>query len=597
VKELSLQSHLRRSLRYLAPYAGRIALVLLLTLSASSLPALEPLVQGTVFDRLAAVGAGRASAPSVLLPALLLGVLALVRHALDGLGAVHTGRVRLRVHRDLLADAAGRLHTLPLSYHQRRGVGETMTLLERGISSFVEGLSAAAFQMIPALAYVVLSLAIMIHLSVPLTLLAVAFVFPPIVFGKAATTRLIERDRAVLERWCAIHNRFHQVLSGIKTVKAFGREADEHALMIASVETAERDAHHSVALQTRLSVGRNLSANLGRVAVLCGGVLLALDGHISVGVLIAFIGYTGGLYGPAQTLLGLYETVRRAELGLKTIYGVLDAEDRVPNAPDAIAPSCLAGGIELDRVTFRYDPASSAPPALDEVSLSIQPGEFVAVVGPSGAGKSTLADLIARFHDPTDGAVRIDGHDLRSMDQSALRRHVGIVTQEAFLFEDTIEANIRYGSPDADPEAVHAAARAAHADGIIARLPKGYETVVGRGGVHLSTGERQRVAIARALLKNPPIVILDEPTSSLDVEAEAAVQQAIEQLAGDRTTLVIAHRLDATTRADRVVVIDGGRIVEEGAPEKLLLRDGPYRRMMRLARADERHPCAACSSP
>jgi ATP-binding cassette subfamily B protein len=312
------------------------------------------------------------------------------------------------------------------------------------------------------------------------------------------------------------------------------------------------------------------------------GSVLVLQGSIGLGTLVAFLGYVGGLYGPAQALLGLYETARKAELGLEAIFGVLDAEDAVPDPPTGRTCPELRGDIEIDAVTFTHASARGGRPALDGLSLHVREGEFVAVVGASGAGKSTLMDLILRFHDPCSGAVRIDGHDLRTLPQRALRQRLGIVTQEAFLFEDTIEANIRYGSPRATRDEVVRAARAAQCAELIERLPRGYETVIGPGGVQLSGGERQRIAIARTLLKDPAIVLLDEPTSALDVEGEIAVQEAIEQLAAGRTTLLIAHRLAATTRASRIVVLDEGRVVEQGAPAELLRWNGRYRRMMRL---------------
>jgi ATP-binding cassette subfamily B protein len=572
---------LRRSLAYLRPHAGAIALVLALTLGSSALPALEPLAHRAIFDRLTA----HASLREVLLPVLLLGALAAQRVLLSGAITKRVWRVRLRINRDILAETTARLHTLPIGYHQGRGVGETMTRLDRGITSFVDGLSAVAFQLLPAVVYVTVSLAIMLRLSPPLAVLALLFVVPPLFLGRRTTAELVRRERAGLDRWCAIYNRMQEVLAGIKTVKVFAQESAEHARFISAVAEAQQEVVESIDLSTRLSTARSLCVNAGRVAVLGAGGALVLRGQIGVGTLIAFFGYVGGLYEPAQTLLGLYETARRAQLGLRTIFDVLDAEDAVPDAPGAHVPGAIAGAIELERVTFRHDRQSSAPPALADVSLSIGAGELVAVVGPSGSGKSTLADLLLRLHDPVSGAVRIDGRDLREVSQIELRRRIGIVTQEPFLFEDTIEENIRYGTPHATAEEVRAAARAAHADAFIKRLPRGYDTRVGRGGVQLSGGERQRLAIARTLLKDPAIVILDEPTSALDVESEHLVTRAIERLSRGRTTLLVAHRLGTTMRADRVVVLEAGRVTEQGAPAALLAKGGVYRRMMDLWKA------------
>ncbi|WP_437587663.1 ABC transporter ATP-binding protein [Sorangium sp. So ce1000] len=573
---------------------------LALTLVSSGLPALEPLAHRAIFDQIAAsagvsgvlgVGgapavSGEQSARTLAGLTLALCAIVVVRQIAEGLAALSVWRVRLRINRDLLDETTARLHALPLSYHQERGVGETMTRVDRGITSLMDCLASFAFQLFPALVYLVVSLGIMLRLSPLLALVAVGFIVPPLLFGRATTARLVEREREVLDRWCGIYNRFQQVLSGIKTVKAFAREADEHARFIGSVEEAQREVLRSIGLQTRLSAGRSVCVNIGRVVLLGVGGLLVLRGELGVGTLVAFLGYVGGLYGPAQTLLGVYETARRAEVGLSAIFGVLDAEVAVADAERAVIPERIRGDLELDQVSFRYQHAAGRA-VLDGISLSIRAGEFVAVVGPSGAGKSTLADLLLRLHDPISGAIRIDGHDLRALSQRGLRRKLGIVTQEPFLFEDTIEANLRYGSPDATSEALRAAARAASADEFIERLPLGYQTLVGRGGVALSGGERQRLAIARTLLKDPSVVILDEPTSSLDIESETAVQRAIERLSRGRTTLLIAHRLSTTMRADRVVVIDGGRVVEQGPPAALLRRGGAYRRMMDLWRAHE----------
>jgi ATP-binding cassette subfamily B protein len=579
----SIWHELARCRPFLRPYGRSIALVLGITVVASGLPALEPLGLRAIFDRLAG-GGGLERARVLAGPVVFLMGLWIARYLLDLGSAVVAWRVRLAVHRDVLAEATARLHTLPLAYHQSRGVGETMTRLDRGVGSLMEGLSQLTFQAIPAAIYVAVSAAIMIHLSPLLALLAALFVLPPTLLGRRRAGRLVDREKAGLDRWCTVYGRFQQVLQGIRMVKACGREADEHAQFVASVDAAQREALDSQTVGARLVGARALWANLGRVAVLGAGGVMALQGSIGVGTLVAFLGYVGGLYGPAQMLLTLYETARKAELGIDAIFGVLDAEDTVPDPPHPIPVPDLRGDLEIDRVTFAYGREHPAPrPALDDVSIRIRAGETCAVVGPSGAGKSTLMDLVLRFHDPARGAVRVDGHDLRSLPQGDLRRRIGVVTQEAFHFEDTVAENIRYGSPRASREEVARAAAAAECAGFIARLPHGYDTILGPRGVQLSVGERQRLAIARTLLRDPAIVLLDEPAAGLDLEGELAVQRAIESLAGGRTTLLIAHRLPATLRADRIVVMEEGRVVEQGPPAELLGRAGSrYRRLIRL---------------
>jgi ATP-binding cassette, subfamily B, bacterial len=593
----SIWHELGRCRPYLQPYSRTIAAVVVVTVLSSGLPALEPLGFRAVFDRIGSVVRGEPDPRVLLGPVIFLTVLWLLRYGLDLGSALLAWRVRLRVHRDLLAEATARLHTLPLAYHQGRGVGETMTRLDRGVGSLMEGLAQLTFQAIPAVIYVAVSLAIMLHLSPILMVLAVGFVVPPTVLGRRRTARLVDREKAGLDRWCNVYDRFQQVLQGIRTVKACGREADEHAQFIESVDAAQREALDSQTVGARLSGARTVWANVGRIAVLGAGGVMVLQGRIGTGTLVAFLGYVGGLYGPVQTLLGLYETARKAELGLDAVFGVLDAEDAVPDPVNPLPVPDLRGDVEIDRVTFAYGAHTGRGRlALDRVSLTLRAGELVAVVGPSGAGKSTLMDMILRFHDPLSGAVRIDGRDLRSLPQRELRQRIGVVTQEAFHFEDTIEANIRYGTPHASRLEVVAAARAAQCEEFIARLPRGYDTLLGPRGVQLSAGERQRLSVARTLLKNPSIVLLDEPTSTLDVESEIAVQAAIARLAAGRTTLLIAHRLPATLRADRVVVLEDGRIVEEGPPAELLRRaEGRYQRLVRLWRGALAQPIHAGS--
>ncbi|MFT3766891.1 MAG: ABC transporter ATP-binding protein [Minicystis sp.] len=581
----SIWRRLGRCLPYLRAYQRSIVIVLAVTVVSSGLPALEPLGHRAIFDRISGMARRQNMAhPDVLLwPVVALLTIWIARYVLDLISALVAWRVRLGVHRDLLAQATERLHRLPLAYHQGRGVGETMTRIDRGVGALMEGLAQLTFQAVPAVVYITVSVLIMLRLSLPLTLLAAVFVIPPTLLGRSRAGKLVDKERAGLDRWCTIYDRFQQVLTGIKVVKSFAREQEEQQQFIRAVTAAQDEALGSQTVGARLVGARTLWGNIGRVAVIGVGGYLALKGSMSAGTLVAFMGYVGGLYGPAQALLGLYETLRKAELGLDAVFDVLDAPDVVPDPPAPRPMPVLRGEIDLDHVTFSYSTAPSVRPALDDLSLHIGAGELVAVVGSSGAGKSTLMDLILRFHDPRSGVVRIDGLDVRSFPQRALRQQLGVVTQEAFLFEDTIEANIRYGSPDATHAEVVAAAEAAQCADLIARLPQRYETLIGPGGVQLANGERQRIAIARTLLKDPAIVLLDEPTSCLDVEGEIAVQQAIERLAAGRTTVLIAHRLASTTRADRVVVMDEGRVVEEGPPADLLRRpNGRYRRMMRL---------------
>jgi ATP-binding cassette subfamily B protein len=323
-----------------------------------------------------------------------------------------------------------------------------------------------------------------------------------------------------------------------------------------------------------VGAAQNLVQIAARVAALALGGTLVLRGHMTAGTLVAFLGYVGGLFGPVLGLAGVYKTLRTAQVSVEEVYGILDAQDLLGDAPDAREVVRLRGDVRWDNVRFSYP--GGGPPLLDGVDLHVREGERVAIVGPSGSGKSTLVSLVQRFYDPIEGVVRVDGIDVRKLKQVALRRQIGVVFQDSLLFNESILANIAYGRPGATRAEIEAAARAANAHDFIARLPEGYDTVVGERGSRLSVGERQRISIARTLLKSPAILILDEPTSALDAESEALVSEALARVSRRRTTLIIAHRLSTVVDADRIVVLREGRIVEQGRHAELMARGGHY---------------------
>ena len=366
-------------------------------------------------------------------------------------------------------------------------------------------------------------------------------------------------------------------LNGVRVVKAFGQEQREVERVAEAAKTVYGSQMRAVRLQSRYQPLLEAIPMLAQVAILALGGWLALQHDITLGTFLAFSTYVTQLMAPARQLAGVLTIGQQARAGLERIFQLLDLPPAIADSPDAVDLPALRGDIEFSNVHFRY---GDGDPVLQGVDLHIEPGERVAVVGPSGSGKSTLAMLVSRFYDPTEGAVLVDGHDVRGVTLRSLRRQVGVVFEESFLFSDSVRANIAYGRPDATDEQIEAAARAAQAHEFITELPRGYDTAIGERGLTLSGGQRQRIALARAILYDPRILILDDATSAIDARVESAVHDALRTVMAGRTTLLIAHRQSTLHLADRIVVLSGGVVVESGTHEELIARSALYRTLV-----------------
>jgi subfamily B ATP-binding cassette protein MsbA len=397
--------------------------------------------------------------------------------------------------------------------------------------------------------------------------------------------RMKEEARVHRDNWDHVMGFLQERVAAQRVVKSFATEGLEGDAFAGRINADYFNYSRIVLRNTRLAVVADVLGGLGALVVLGFGGWLVVSGQMQVGTLVAFNAYTAFIFPPIVRFVDLAALFQRANTAMENIFALFDTRPEVEDSPGAVPLPAARGAVEFRGVCFDYDrepPGRGRPRTLTDVTFAAQPGEMVAIVGPSGSGKSTVINLLARFYDVASGEVLIDGFDIRHVTIESLRRQVGIVLQENVLFSGTLEENIAYGRPDATREQIVAAARVANADEFIVKLPDGYSTVVGERGAKLSGGQRQRIAIARAILKDPRILIFDEATSALDTQSERLIQQAMDRLMEGRTTFVIAHRLSTIQRADRILVMDQGRLVEQGRHDELLARGGLYARLHAL---------------
>ncbi len=564
----------KRLLSYLRPYMGSfilaaIGMAVVSTTAGGAAFLIQPLMDDIFIKKDRNL--------LMLLPAAIV-----VIYLLRGFGRYYSSMIMQKIGqmtvRDIRNDLYGHMQQLSLSFYHRHTTGKLVSRIVNDVNVIQDTISITVYDLFRETFTAITLLAVLIYRDPKLSLFAlVTFPFAAMLIGKLGR-KLRAISRNTQERMADLTSLMHEAFSGVRVVKAFGMERYE----VARFKDHNEGYFHTMLKTIRIN---ELSSPLlefigafGVGAIIWYGGMQVIDGQNTVGGFFSFLTAMFMIFAPINKLSRVYNKIQQAMGAATRVFEILDTTTEIADAPDAKPIPPLAREVRFENISFAYQ----TEPVLRRVDLAVPAGAILAIVGTSGAGKSTLVDLIPRFYDPVEGRILFDGADIRYVTLASLRGQIGIVTQEVFLFNDTVRNNIAYGHADIPHERIEAAARAAYAHEFIMEMPMGYETIIGERGARLSGGQRQRISIARALLKNPAILILDEATSALDTKSEIEVQKALNNLMLNRTTFVIAHRLSTIKNAHTIIVLDKGSLVEKGTHQELLNAGGAYKRVYEM---------------